>query len=118
MRIRINPTKEALTEHLTKEMKVSTWPGTTSEFEKEEDRAVATFYVCNEKSISIFYKLDSFFQIENDIDISFFKDEECVLLTINHEDIMIIDLDFWGAFFDDTNCELCEIGAHDINFIP
>jgi hypothetical protein len=114
----VHPTKEALTEHLKNEMRVSSWPGTTRIFAKEEDRAIATFYTCNVKSVSILYKFDSFYQIENDMDISFFKNEVCVVLAINHERIMIVDLDFWGTFFDEMDCQLCEIDNHDFKFVP
>ena len=40
------------------------------------------------------------------MDIAFFVKEICVLYTISHEEIVVVDMKYWDDFFENTDCRL------------
>ena len=95
-------TKKALAEYLKAENRVTSWPGTEIDVRIESGKALEHVYGCCKGSVEQLKKSSSFFEIEEewDMDISFFKSGQCVLFTISHEGILMVDLDFWQDFFD------------------
>jgi len=51
-------------------------------------------------------QFNSFLDIEYQIDIAFYRNKENILFTISHENIILVDLDFWGTFFENTGCQI------------
>ncbi len=76
---------------------------------KSSKKAVEHTYKCCKNSLSVLRKFNSFFEIEDQMDISFYKENNCVFFTISHEDIAMVDLDIWKDFFDNTNVSLIKV---------
>jgi hypothetical protein len=81
--------------------RVYMWPGTEMEYEREEDKAIMYRYRCCEESMGILKKYDSFYDIEADIDVSFFVQDRCIFYTISHETMLFADEDFVKDTFKD-----------------
>lgn len=101
--------KERLEGFLIEKKRVCLWPGTKLKTRNKNKEAVQHFYKCNKKSIDILKKYLDFFEYEDQMDIAFFKMDVCVLYTISHEEIVAIDMDFWGEFFDGLDCKLIKM---------
>ena len=109
----IPPTKASLLEFLMKKNRVTSWPGTKIKVAKESKKAVEHIFKCCKSSLCKLYDKDSFYDIEYQMDIAFFKDNQCILFTISHERIMMADLDFWGDFFNKVNAKTLKANNFD-----
>ena len=105
---KLPPTKEKLSQFLLERKRVSSWAGTQRFIFKDSEKAVEHIYKCCNISVKPLLIFDSFFDIdtEYDIDISFYKDGKCVLFAVAHEEMLLVDLDFWGSFFVGKKCKL------------
>jgi len=108
--------KKSLSQYLKEENRVTVWPGTRIKVRRESQKAIQHIYRCCPNSIEKLKKFSSFFDIEDQIDISFFHGDKCVLFTISHEGILMVDLNFWQDFFNNTACTL--IKAKNFQMIP
>ncbi|MDR1019104.1 MAG: hypothetical protein LBM02_10440 [Lachnospiraceae bacterium] len=98
--------KVDLQDYLRKSEKVTSWPGTKCKVAKGEEKPVLHNYECSRESIKYLKKYNSFWDIEEQMDIAFYKTFKCILYTISHEEMLVVDLAFWGNFFEYTNCVL------------
>ncbi|MDR1540407.1 MAG: hypothetical protein LBU32_20895 [Clostridiales bacterium] len=105
--VHLPPIKKRLTYYLIDRKRVVSWAGTQILVRYENKKPIEHVYSCCKDSTQILKKYyKSFFDIEYQMDISFFKSNQCVLFTISHESILMVDLDFWKDFFDNTFCVL------------
>lgn len=81
--------KEALKPYYVNRKKVKKWPGTIKNSKKAE---LHTYKTCK-NSIDYLKNFNSFFDIEDQIDISFFYKESCIFYTISHEELCYIKND-------------------------
>jgi hypothetical protein len=98
--------KQNLTAYLREAKRVTSWAGTKIKVRGEREKAIEHVYRCCKNSVNMLTVYDSFFDIDDQIDIAFFKDDKCALFTTSHEMILMIDKNFWGDFFDNTDCRL------------
>lgn len=101
--------KKQLKDLMIEKKRVCLWQGTKMKIKNKNNEAVQHFYKCNKKSIDILKKFSDFFEYEDQMDIAFFRKDCCVLYTTSHEQIVAIDRDFWGEFFDKLDCKLIKM---------
>ena len=102
------PVKQKLNEYLCEKRRVTSWAGTKIKVREEKRKAIEHIYRCCKSSVDKLLAYDSFFDIENQIDIAFLKENQCVIFTISHERIVMTEESFWGDFFDNTDCALSQ----------
>ena len=56
-------------------------------------------YEINDFCIDYLKKLGSFFELEEQIDISFFNNETCLCYTVSHENLCFVNKDFLNKYF-------------------
>lgn len=78
----IPPTISKLAETCIKEENVNRWPGNKSGRKRYTKRYVHK--VCK-SSMDVLKQFSNFFEIEDQMDIAFYKDKECILYTVSHE---------------------------------
>jgi hypothetical protein len=100
------PIKMQLEQYLISRKRIVSWPGTKMKVKYDREKAVEHIYRCCKNSMKVFNNYNSFFEIEWDIDAAFYKEKKCVLWMIAHEGMMFVDLNFFGTFFDNTQCKL------------
>lgn len=98
--------KKSLNEYLKEQKWVASWAGTKIKVRSESQKAIQHTYRCCDNSVAKLIRFHSFFEIEDQMDISFFQADRCVLFTTSHESVLMIDLDFWKDFFDNADCML------------
>jgi hypothetical protein len=107
---KIPPTKNALSGYLIEKKCVLSWPGTwrPDEFIDDDDmtKSIQHTYRCCPESVDELRGFSSFFDIEDQLDISFFDKGQCALCTVSHEGMFMIDLDFWGDFFEEYSSQM------------
>ena len=98
--------KDKLREWMLERNRVTQWPGTKIYVRNKRDMAVQHFYQSNIKSFDVLMQYQDFYAYEDQMDIAFYHHGKCVLYCVSHEEIVAIDKNYWGNFFDDLDCEL------------
>lgn len=107
--------KDNLVEYLIERKRVTSWAGTKIKIKNKKRKAVEHSYRCCKNSVEKLRSYGSFFDYDDQMDIAFFKDNQCVLFAIAHEQIIMIDMDFWEGFFETISCSI--IKAKDFQMI-
>jgi len=92
----------SLKKYLINKTKVLKWPGTEIMCHSDEDLPIQHEFLCNHKSVNVLTDFSWFFDIEVDgnLDISFYRNGECVLYTTCHENICVINVDVFQSIND------------------
>ena len=98
--------KGELEKFLIERKRTYVWPGTKIKLRSKNKEAIQHFYKCSKASIDILKRYSDFFQYEDQMDIAFFAKENCVLYTISHEEIIVVDMKYWNGFFKKIECKL------------
>lgn len=98
--------KDKLVDYLKERKRVTSWAGTKIKVRDKKREAVEHCYRCCKNSVDKLRSYESFFDYDNQMDIAFFKDNQCVLFAIAHEEILMVDMDFWHEFFETTSCSV------------
>lgn len=81
----LSNTEQILMDYCIGRKWVKKWPGT-----KTSHKVLMSTYAMRNFCMKYFKKLGSFFAIENDIDISFFYNDECLCFCISHENMLFV----------------------------
>ncbi len=99
--------KKLLQEYCIEEKAVTEWNGTAVDLEQNENAPIQHRYKCCPQSINYLRKYKNIFDIEDQMDISFYTtDGTVILFTISHENICVCDMDFWGEFINKYNLKV------------
>ena len=98
--------KGELGKFLIERKRTCVWPGTKIKVRRKDKEAIQHFYKCSKASIDILKKYLDFFHYEDQMDIAFFAKEKCVLYTISHEEIIVVDIKYWNDFLEKIECRL------------
>ncbi len=81
----LSNTEQILIDYCVGRKWVKKWPGT-----KTSHKVLMSTYVMSDFCMKYFKKLGSFFAIEDEIDISFFHNDECLCFSISHENMLFV----------------------------
>ena len=94
---------------------VNKWCGTCIEVEKHSSLAKKYTFLCNQKALKILKKHSNFFErkelngiryyesFEGQLDIAFFCKDKCILHTIAHEGICLVDENIFKGLLKSNN---------------
>ncbi len=100
--------KRNLEAFLISKERVRTWPGTKIKIKDDRYAAISHKYRCCKASIDVLKKYSSFFEYDDQMDISFWENERCMLYTISHEEIIRIDFDYFKKLNIGNICEIVQ----------